>query len=529
MARPRHTPAFLALLALTLVTAPVVASAQEEPALEAGPALERVALRLRYGVALREGAQVDPGPGLTYSGLTPNDVAVWGTVYGLGLEWLGAQLGVQREAFTLNRESTLVTEGSLLRASAGLVARGRLGPVRGELGAGYGFAQLPTFSDSADPEPVFQRGGRHAALLSGRLRFPLFLRAQGELRGEFPLAFSAQDAAGGGASAKGFGAGAALLFPVKQAGHWEGALVLDYQYVQDRLTADSGVRSEQTLQRVGAALQLSWFDADVSARSPGAGEPQVRPGALAVQVLDAETGTPMAGAQVTFLGEGAAQAPRATDAQGQVLEPELAPGEVVARVSASGYEPAEGRATVAPGGRATLEVRARKLPPPVGSLRIAVTDKRGNVPMPEVTVVVGEREVRTDAAGQARLEKLPPGPVQVKVSVAGFQPVEEAVVIVAGQEAVLPIPLQLARRVGFATIAGTVRSTQGRPLAATLVIPAAKVRSRADAKGSFSLKLKPGTYRIIISAKGYLTQTKSVIVRDGEQAIFNVDLFPRPR
>ena len=30
-----------------------------------------------------------------------------------------------------------------------------------------------------------------------------------------------------------------------------------------------------------------------------------------------------------------------------------------------------------------------------------------------------------------------------------------------------------------------------------------------------------------VSAKGYITQTKTVTVRDGDQTIFNLDLFPR--
>jgi hypothetical protein len=487
--------------------------------------LERGAVRLRYGLSLRQGEQVDPGPGLTYSGATPNDLAVGATVYGLGPRWLGAQLHVQREAFSLNTESTEVTAGSLLRFSLGVAARRQLGPVLGELSAGYGFAQLPIFSDSSDPDPAFQRGGRHAALLGGRLRFPLFLSAQAEVRGEFPLALSAQDAAGGGASASGFAAGAALLFPVKRVGRWEAAAVLDYQFVKDGLTADSGARSDQTLQRVGAALQFSWFDADAASAVPD----PLRPGALTLQVLDAEQGTPLASAQVVLVVEGAAQAPRTTDEKGQVRVPDLPPGAVVAQVTVPGYEPAEGGATIVSEGQATLEVRARKQPPPVGSVRILVTDKRDNSPLPEVKVVVGEKELSTDAAGQVRVENLPPGPVLVKVSAPGFQPVEEAVVIVGGQEAELPVPLQLAKRLGYATISGTVRSTRGSPLVATLVIPGSKVRTRTSAEGSFSLKLKPGTFRIIISAKGHLTQTKSVTVRDGEQAIFNVDLFPRNR
>jgi len=523
----RRPPTFLVLFALAVAVLPCIASAQELPATPTGPTLERAAVRLRYGLSLRQGEQADPGPGLTYSGATPNDLAVGATVYGLGREWLGAQLQVQREGFSLNNEAARVTEGSLLRFSLGAAARRRLGPVLGELSLGYGFAQLPMFSDSTNPNPTFQHGGRHAALLGARARVPIVQRAQAEVRLELPLALSAQDAAGGGASASGFAAGVALLYPVKRVGRWEAAAVLDYQFVKDGLTADSGARSNQTLQRVGAALQLSWFEVDAASSDSLARGGQ--PGALTLQVLDAETGTPLASAQVVLTVEGTAQAPQATDAKGQLRVPELPSGAVVAQVTAPGYEPAEGRVTVAPEGQATLEVRARKLPPAVGSVRILVTDKRDNTPMPDVKVVVGDKELRTDAAGLVRLEKLPPGPVLVKVAAEGFQSVEEAVVIVGGQESELPVPLMLAKRLGYATISGTVRSTRGSPVVATLVIPAAKVRSRTGPDGTFSLKLKPGTFRIIISAKGHLTQSKSVSVRDGEQAIFNVDLFPRNR
>lgn len=524
---PRRPPTFLVLFALAVAVVPCVVSAQELPAAPAGPMLERAAVRLRYGLSLRQGEQVDPGPGLTYSGATPNDLAVGATVYGLGREWLGAQLQVQREGFSLSNEATQVTEGSLLRFSLGAAARRQLGPVLGELHLGYGFAQLPMFSDSTNPSPTFHRGGRHAALLGGRVRIPVLQRAEAEVRLEVPLALSAQDAAGGGASASGFAAGAALLYPFKRVGRWEAAAVVDFQFVKDGLTADSGARSAQTLQRVGAAVQLSWFDA--GAFSSDSLSAQARPGALTLQVLDAEKGTPLDSAQVVLTVEGTAQAPRTTDAKGWLRVPELPSGAVVAQVTAQGYEPAEGRVTVEPEGEATLEVRARKLPPAVGNVRILVTDKRDNTPLPNVKVVVGDKELRTDAAGLARREKLPAGPVLVKVSAEGFQAVEEAVVIVGGQESELPVPLMLAKRLGYATVSGTVRSTRGSPVVATLVIPAAKVRSRTGPDGTFSLRLKPGTFRIIISAKGHLTQSKSVSVRDGEQAIFNVDLFPRNR
>ena len=73
-----------------------------------------------------------------------------------------------------------------------------------------------------------------------------------------------------------------------------------------------------------------------------------------------------------------------------------------------------------------------------------------------------------------------------------------------------------------------VRSTAGgRPVSAELEIPQAKIKTRADAKGAFSVTLPAGSYSVNISAPGYIAQTKNVTVRDGDQAIFNVDLHPK--
>ncbi|NPC85327.1 hypothetical protein HPC49_44925, partial [Pyxidicoccus fallax] len=385
---------------------------------------------------------------------------------------------------------------------------------------GYGFAQLPLFGSSE--APALARGVRHAAVVNGRVLVPLFLGLQLEARGELPVALAVRDAAGEKAEATGFSAGGALLVPLKSAARWGGTLVLDFQHVRDTVTLADGTRSEQRLRRVGAALELAWRDAPPApVPPPPAREPL---GTLAVRVLDAESGAPLSGARVA-LGD----VERVADASGQV-EAELPPGEVAARVSAEGYAPSEARATVEDGGRAQLEVRARRLPPPTGGLRVTVVNAQNGVPLPGVRVAVGATEVRTDMMGQARVKQLPPGPVAVVVKSPGFRVAEEAAVIVAGQESALSVPLASERKSGPATLTGHVRSTRGgQPLAATLLIAQAKVRTRTDAKGAFAVKVKGGTYRITISARGHLSQTKVVKVRDGEQAIFNVDLFPRQK
>ncbi|WP_426749995.1 carboxypeptidase regulatory-like domain-containing protein [Myxococcus sp. Y35] len=502
------------LVLLTLLAAPTVQA-------EAGA--ERASLRLRYGMALRDGRQADVGPGLTYEGFTPNDLAAVGTGW-LGTSWFGAWAGVQREAFDLREGTLRITGGSLLRASVGPRARAFLGPVRAELGAGYGFAQLPHFHDSS--APVFLRGVRHAAVVNGVLRVSLPLGLGLEARGELPVSLAVRDASGARAEAKGFSAGGALLVPLRRAERWTGTLVLDFQHVQDTVTLADGTESRQRLRRVGAALELAWHDGarpSLPVVAPPEAPPVVAPGSVTFRVLDARTGLPLPGARVV-VGE----VEHVADALGEVDVAPLPPGPVAARVSAEGYAAAEAETTVEAGTRSELEVRASPLPPATGSLRVTVVNAQTRVPLPGVPVSVGTVEARTNLTGEALVEALTPGPVSVAVKSAGFRPAEEAAFIVAGQETALAVPLEVERKETRATLTGQVRSARGgQPLVATLLITKAKVRARTDKKGAFNVQVRGGTYRITISARGHRSQTKVVTLRNGERTIFNVDLFPR--
>jgi hypothetical protein len=473
---------------------------------------ERASVRLRYGLAFRQGAQ-EAGPAVRYGGMTPNDVALGGTLFGvLGKDWLGAWAGVQREGFSLSRDAQLVTGGGLLRASVGPAARGFLGPVRAELSVGYGYAQLPAFSNEGQVR--LEPASRHAALVAARAQMPLpWRQLRAEVRAEVPVAI--------GSSSSGFAAGGALLLPVLRRGEWGGTLVLDYQFVHDALTTADGLKSRQSLSRAGVAFELSLGGGAVAAR-PGTGE-------LFLSVVDADSGQALPEAQVVLSVGGVEQAPRGVDAEGRLRGVELPPGEVLARVSVGGYLPVEERVTVTEGGRAERVVRAHP-EPRVGTLRVSVVDARGGTPLPGATISVGRTTLRTDAAGEVRLEGLDPGPLEVKISAEGFRATQEVVSIAAGVETELPVSLAFGRQGALATLSGQVRSVRkGKPLQAWLVIPEAKLRRRTDARGSFQVQLKQGRYRLIFSAPGHLPQTKVVTVQDGEQAIFNVDLFPKNR
>src|SRR5205823_8378071 len=109
------------------------------------------------------------GPGLQYSGLTPNDFA------GQARYWfsplVGAGLSAQREGFALfttDGTRSRVSGGGLLRISAGPAGRVLVGPITLEALVGYQLAQLPTFGNSAQPDTNFAAITRHSALGAAR-------------------------------------------------------------------------------------------------------------------------------------------------------------------------------------------------------------------------------------------------------------------------------------------------------------------------------------------------------------------------
>ena len=121
-----------------------------------------------------------------------------------------------------------------------------------------------------------------------------------------------------------------------------------------------------------------------------------------------------------------------------------------------------------------------------------------------------------------------PGPVNLTFNADGYQPGSEAASIVAGVDSTVEVGLLSAKKRELATITGLVRSGRGgAPIQANLEIPEATIKAKANAVGAFTFKVVGGTYTVNISGKGFLSQTKQLIVKDAEQAILNVDLQPK--
>jgi len=510
------------VLAVAVLVLPGGAGAQQVPPAKPAPVGEIATLRLRYGVALRSGQQSDLGPGLTYSGLTPNDAALTGAGW-LGGGHFGLALSAQREGFSLlGAGGERITSGSLWRAQAGPTARLGLGPLRLEGQVGYGLAQLPSFGESS-VSPAFAAATRHGPVFGARASVQLPFSVRLEARGEYPLALFARDAGGAAAQASGFSAGGALIWDVGHVGTLGYSLVADYQYVRDTLSVGNTVAASQRISRAGLALEFALLD-----RPPP--PPPPRFGGIAVTVVDAESGALLSDARVELLRKGRPVHPDKLRLDAGTLRgQELEPGELIARASAGGYLPGEGVGSVVAGQDGTLRLALKKEPPPVGALAILLLDQQTAAPVANALIKLGGKEYRTGPGGNVTIADLPPGPVALEVVAASYRPLQEVASVVKARTASVPLKLVKEEQKVPATLTGVVRTRGGKPIAATLEIPEAEIRTAASEAGTFTFHIQGGTYTVQISAPGYLTQKKRVTVKDGDQAIFNVDLFPSRR
>jgi hypothetical protein len=207
----------------------------------------------------------------------------------------------------------------------------------------------------------------------------------------------------------------------------------------------------------------------------------------------------------------------------------LASGWVAINASAEGYQPVERKVLLPAGGQASVFLPLERIPGP-GTVKGRVLREEGGdgakVPVAGVEVQLGGQVVaRSDAEGLFVVPEAGPGAVTLKLAGAGVRPQEEVVVVPSHGEASVEVLLQKAQEVR-AWMRGRVRSTQGRPVVATVKIAEAKTQARTRPTGDFELRLPAGRYHVTFEARGYVSQTKVVDVAAGDQALFYVDLSP---
>lgn len=230
-------------------------------------------------------------------------------------------------------------------------------------------------------------------------------------------------------------------------------------------------------------------------------------------------GAPAVGALVSV--DGAAAVP--ADAKGEARVPVKA-GDHQVKLVLAGYRPATATVKVLEGRATALPLRLEALSGP-GTLSGVVRASATGKPVPGASVTVGElAPVQTGDDGAYRFERAGPGPVQVRVEAQGFNPAEEIAQVPPEAAATLDVQLEPLGKGSPATVRGLVRSRTGEALKANVVIKGSPAKVQVSPEGRFYVTVPGGTYLFIISAPGYVTQTKKVVLADGDQAILHTEL-----
>ena len=169
--------------------------------------------------------------------------------------------------------------------------------------------------------------------------------------------------------------------------------------------------------------------------------------------------------------------------------------------------------------------------PPAETARISgkVQDEEGN-PVGGVAVTI-EADGRsfttaTDGAGAYAVDGLPIGPGVLTIQTKGFTPVVSDIILGKSDtprepDTLVHIPLETRTQ-----LKGLVRSIEGKPLSVKVIVQPGGHILETDAEGYFLKDLKPGHYKVKISAPGFRTQIKKVQIESGSVTILNVDMSP---
>jgi hypothetical protein len=160
----------------------------------------------------------------------------------------------------------------------------------------------------------------------------------------------------------------------------------------------------------------------------------------------------------------------------------------------------------------------------------SVTDARSEKPVWHARVALEGEHASSLAVnpqdGSFRTYKLPVGKHTLVASADGYDPAKLEVEVIADGQADAKIKLAPRAAISPGTLRGTVKSVQGKTLpGATVLIPETDQTIAAGTDGTFSVSLKPGEYKVVVSAKGFRSQTKTIRIQEGSTIILNVDLY----
>lgn len=467
---------------------------------------------LTGGVSYRDHQQRTPAGALSiHVGGTSQSIAPWNLHFSGALffnRFLGVNLEARGDLFYATQAGTTPVPQPSFELTPSAVARwvpARWFSLEGQLGWALHLRSVitggPKETDFLFTGPSL---GVAVGLAPGRwLSGQLFLRAQ-------PVAFSLGGVRGFGGRV--YAAGAQLSVGAMRVGALQLSGAITFELSSVRFESSASIADQQGA-RLGVGVSVARAPVEVDAVP----EPVVPTVTLAGRAQSAE-GAGLAGVVVTLDGEN----PARTDDAGAFSFTAVPVGMHVVRARKDGLAPAlqEVNVTAVPGAVVLTLVA------PTGPGRIRGVVRSGEAPLPGAVLVAGEVTASSDGEGRFVLEGVGPGPVTVRVTKAEFTDAEEVAQVPAAAEATLDFTLVPKTTEVRATLRGLIRAKSGEMVKATVRVVELKLKLPVKADGRFSADVPSGHYTLIIEARGFITQTKSVEVSGGDQAIFHTELEP---
>ena len=234
-------------------------------------------------------------------------------------------------------------------------------------------------------------------------------------------------------------------------------------------------------------------------------------------VRDASSGELLAGATVRIGG-----AEVETDASGAFVLEKVPAGEGAVAAALARYHDTQSRFDLPRDG--DIEQHLQLAPITTGTVIVTVVDAGSGNPISGASLAIGEKQLQTDAAGQARVEEVAAGRVIGNASATLYEPGSAETRLEAASEATLTIPLT---PVTYGTIAGTVLdAVSDAPIGAATVRIGAQ-STRTDDSGRFELeRVNAGDVGIAASKPVYVDNSVTISLAAGATETVTVRLDP---
>ena len=260
---------------------------------------------------------------------------------------------------------------------------------------------------------------------------------------------------------------------------------------------------------------------------------QGNPGTLSGVVVDSSSSQPVSGVVIDLLQGLNLVATTQTDASGQYLLPQLAPGSYTLRATAPNYQVSSQGVIISAGGTPTENLSLNILP---STLTGVVIDAETSevIAGAVVNLLQGNALITntlTDVDGNFNLNGLAPGSYSIQVSSANYQTHLAGETVATNQTVNVLISLQP----NPGSIQGIVADSLHQPITgATVIVDILQgnilvAQTLTDNNGFYSIpNLGEGNYVIKASATHFQTATQGIVVRSGQVTVANFTLAANP-